>query len=264
MNEGSPLKKMLAGFDGEVRYAIPLASGPVELAPHIGKEFGLRATGVLSCVSCGRGVKKLFGQGFCFPCLQNAPEAAECIVRPESCRAHLGEGRDPEWEVAHHATEHVVYLSQTGGLKVGITRSTQVPVRWIDQGAVTALEIARVPYRQLAGLIEVDLKRVFADRTNWRAMLKNVPSDHDALFKARELAFSTLRPDLQQHLLADASPTDINYPVLAYPPKVTSVSLLKSPEVRGRLMGVKGQYLIWEDGRVLNVRNQSGIHVEVL
>ena len=171
---------------------------------------------------------------------------------------------DPEWEQEHHATEHVVYLSHTGGVKVGITRSTQVPVRWIDQGAVAALVIARVPYRQLAGLIEVDLKRVFADRTNWRAMLKKVPVDHEALLAARELAYRTLREDLQQHLLPDALPLDINYPVLAYPPKVTSVSLLKTPEVIGKLMGVKGQYLIWEDGRVLNVRNQSGIHVEVI
>ena len=147
---------------------------------------------------------------------------------------------------------------------MGITRSTQVPVRWIDQGAVAAMVIARVPYRQLAGLIEVDLKRVFADRTNWRAMLKKVPVDHEALLAARELAYRTLREDLQQHLLPDALPLDINYPVLAYPPKVTSVSLLKTPEVIGKLMGVKGQYLMWEDGRVLNVRNQSGIHVEVI
>lgn len=264
MIDGTPLRKMLAGFDGTVHYALPMAEGPLELAPYIGKELVIRATGVLSCVSCGRRVKKLFGQGFCYPCLQNAPEAAECIVRPELCRAHLGEGRDPEWEMEHHATEHVVYLSHTGGIKVGITRSTQVPVRWIDQGAVAALVIARVPYRQLAGLIEVDLKRVFADRTNWRAMLKQVPTDHDALYAARDLARRTLREEFQQHVIPDGSPLDIKYPVLAYPPKVTSVSLLKSPELVGKLMGVKGQYLIYEDGRVLNVRNQSGIHVEVI
>jgi hypothetical protein len=208
-------------------------------------------------------VKKLFGQGFCYPCLQNAPEAAECIVRPELCRAHLGEGRDPEWERAHHATEHVVYLSYTGNVKVGVTRSTQVPVRWIDQGAVAALVIARVPYRQLAGLIEVDLKRLFADKTNWRAMLKHVRPDVDALYTARTLALTTLRDDLTEHLLRDVQPQVLDFPVLAYPPKVTSVSFEKSPEVSGRLMGIKGQYLIWEDGRVLNVRNQSGVHVEV-
>lgn len=263
MSDGSPLRKMLAGFDGSVSYALPLADGLLELTPYVGQVFTMRATGSLSCVSCGRRVKKLFAQGFCYPCLQNAPEAAECIVRPELCRAHLGEGRDPDWERAHHATEHVVYLSHTGGIKVGVTRSTQVPVRWIDQGAVGALVIARVPYRQLAGLIEVDLKRLFADRTNWRAMLKMVPHDHDALFEARSQARHALREDLQQYFLPDEQPLDINYPVLAYPPKVTSVSLEKVPVLSGRLLGVKGQYLLFEDGRVFNVRNHSGFHVTV-
>src|SRR5690606_40132032 len=131
---GAPLRKLLAGFDGRVRYALPLGGETLELEPFIGGPFTLRATGVLSCVSCGRRVKKFYGQGFCFPCLRDAPEAAECIVRPELCRAHLGEGRDPDWERDHHDTEHVAYLSWTGGLKVGVTRATQVPVRWIDQG----------------------------------------------------------------------------------------------------------------------------------
>lgn len=263
MNDGSPLRKMLTGLDGQVSYALPLLDGPLELAPYIGEPFTLRATGVLSCVSCGRRVKKLFAQGFCYPCLTTAPEAAECIVRPELCRAHLGEGRDPEWEREHHDTEHVVYLSYTGAVKVGVTRSTQVPVRWIDQGAVSALIIARVPYRQLAGLIEVDLKRILADRTNWRAMLKRVPPDHAALFAARDQARLALREDLQQHLLMDEVPMDIAYPVLAYPPKVVSISLEKQPVISGRLMGVKGQYLLFEDGRVFNVRNHSGHHVTV-
>lgn len=263
MSDGQPLFKMLAGFDGTVNYALPFEPHPFELAPFIGQQLTVRATGVLSCVSCGKRVKKLFAQGFCYPCFTSAPEAAECIVSPELCRAHLGEGRDPEWEIAHHATEHVVYLSYTGNVKVGVTRSTQVPVRWIDQGAVAALVIARVPYRQLAGLIEVDLKRAFADKTNWRAMLKQVPPDTDALESARSMALHTLRGDLQEHFLRNEEPMVIDFPVLAYPPKVTSVSLEKTPEVSGRLMGIKGQYLMWEDGRVLNVRNHSGFHVEV-
>lgn len=263
MNDGSPLRKMLVGLDGQVTYALPLGDGPLELAPYLGQRITLRATGVLSCVSCGRRVKKLFQQGFCYPCFTSAPEAAECIIRPELCRAHLGEGRDPDWERDHHVTEHVVYLSYTGGIKVGVTRSTQVPVRWIDQGAVGALIIARVPYRQLAGLIEVDLKRLFADKTQWRAMLKLVRPDHAALFEARTQARNALREDLQQYLLPEEQPLDINYPVLAYPPKVASISLEKTPEVTGRLLGIKGQYLIFEDGRVLNIRNHSGFHVVV-
>lgn len=261
--DGIPLRKMLTGFDGAVHYALQQGPTALELSPFIGASLTVRATGVLSCVSCGKRVKKLFAQGFCYPCLTTAPEAAECIVRPELCRAHLGEGRDPEWERAHHNTEHVVYISQSGGVKVGVTRSTQVPVRWIDQGAVAALVIARVPYRQLAGLIEVDLKRILADRTNWRAMLKLVPPDGDALRAMRTQAITALRQDLRAYILETEEPLVINYPVLAYPPKVTSVQLEKTPEVGGRLMGIKGQYLIWEDGRVLNVRNHSGHHVHI-
>lgn len=262
MGDGQPLSKMRAELGSSVRYALPFEQ-PLDLTPFIGKPFSVRATGVLSCVSCGKKVKKLFAQGFCYPCFTSAPEAAECIVHPELCRAHLGEGRDPDWEIAHHATEHIVYLSFTGNVKVGVTRSTQVPTRWIDQGAVAALAIARVPYRQLAGLIEVDLKRLFADKTNWRAMLKRVPPDTDALRGARAQAIGALRSDLQEHLLLTEEALAISYPVLAYPPKVASVNLEKSPEVSGLLMGIKGQYLIWEDGRVLNVRNHSGYHVEV-
>lgn len=261
---GEPLGKMRAMLDegGTVRYTMPFVE-PLPLDPYVGKRIMLRATGALSCVSCGKRVKRLFQQGFCYPCLQSAPEAAECIVHPELCRAHLGEGRDPEWEREHHATEHVVYLSFTGGVKVGVTRATQVPTRWIDQGAAAALVIARVPYRQLAGLIEVDLKRVFADKTNWRAMLKEVPPDAGALRAARAQAVAALRDDLQEHLLHDQEPMAISYPVLAYPPKVTSVTFEKQPEVGGVLVGIKGQYLIWENGRVLNVRNQGGVHVVV-
>lgn len=261
---GEPLLKMRAavGPDGAVRYALPFAA-PMDLMPFIGRRLTLRATGALSCVSCGKRVKKLFQQGFCYPCLMSAPEAAECIVHPELCRAHLGEGRDPEWERDHHFTAHVVYLSFTGDVKVGVTRATQVPTRWVDQGAVAALVIARVPYRQLAGLIEVDLKRVFADKTNWRAMLKEVRPDADALRAARAQAIGALRSDLQEHLLPEEQPIALSYPVLAYPPKVASVSFEKQPAVGGVLVGIKGQYLLWEDGRVVNIRNQSGVHVVV-
>ncbi len=262
--DGEPLRKMLAGLDGDhVNYALHMGITTLPLADRIGKPFTLRFTGARTCMSCGERVKKFYGQGLCFPCLRNAPEASECIVRPELCRSHLGEGRDPSWENEHHNQEHFVYLSQTGGIKVGVTRSTQVPVRWIDQGAVMAVLIARTPYRQLAGLIEVALKRTLADRTDWRKMLQQVQPDAIALIQARDTALVSLPEELVAYALPEEEPRTIVYPMNETLPKVTSVSLDKIDEVSGTLMGIKGQYLLWRDGRVLNVRNHTGYHVEV-
>jgi hypothetical protein len=261
---------MKAGFtpdrprdEGAVQYALRYGTHELSLADRVGHPFTIRFTGQMTCVSCGRGVKKFYGQGFCFPCFRDAPEAAECIVRPELCRAHLGEGRDAQWERDHHDTEHFVYLSHTGGIKVGVTRATQVPTRWIDQGAVLAVLIARTPYRQLAGAIEVALKAHFADKTNWRAMLGPVTADVEGVLAARGELPDRLPAEFRPYLLPDEAPQRLSYPMLAAPPKVTSINLEKVPEVAGVLAGIKGQYLIWSDGRVLNVRNHSGYHVSV-
>jgi len=262
--DGEPLHKMLAGLDGnDVTYALRLGASTLPLNERIGGVFTIRFTGARTCMSCGKRVKKFYGQGLCWPCLTSAPEASECIVRPELCRAHLGEGRDPQWEKDHHQQEHFVYLSQTGGIKVGVTRSTQVPVRWIDQGAVLAVLIARTPYRQLAGAIEVDLKRTLADKTDWRRMLQQVEPDPDALLATRDAAVRGVAPELLQWMLPNEAPRTLTYPLPGSLPKVTSVSFDKLAEVSGRLHGIKGQYLLWADGRVLNVRNHSGYHVEV-
>lgn len=260
------LRKMHAALDpgtGRVRYTLQLGEAVIDLNGRLGTGLTVRATGERTCVLCGRAVTRFFGQGFCYPCSRDAPEASECIVRPELCRAHLGEGRDPAWERAHHDQEHLVYLSFTGGVKVGVTRSTQVPVRWIDQGAVQALPIARTPHRQCAGLIEVALKAVFADRTDWRAMLRHVQPPPDALPAQRPRALQAIPPALQAHALQAEAVVHLQYPVDHLPPKVRSVNLEKEPEVGGTLAAIKGQYLVWADGRVLNVRNHSGFHIEL-
>jgi hypothetical protein len=144
----------------------------IDLNAWVGRPIRIEHTGGYTCTRCGRHVQKLFGEGFCYPCLRDAPEAAECIVKPELCEAHLGRGRDPAWEDAHHNQPHAVYLAVTSAVKVGVTRKTQIPTRWIDQGAAWAVQIAEVPYRQLAGRIEVALKALYTDRTAWQRMLK--------------------------------------------------------------------------------------------
>ena len=264
---------MLAGVDAgtevnssaEVSYTLRLASGNIPLADRISKEFTLRFTGAKTCISCGKRVKKFYGQGTCYPCFRDAPEASPCIIRPELCRAHLGEGRDVQWELDHHAQEHIVYLSYTGNIKVGVTRSTQVPVRWIDQGAALAVPIARVPYRQLAGAIEVDLKRLFSDRTDWRRMLwpVDIAAGGSALEEARAKAVTDIDQALTMYMLPGEPVVRLQYPFPTVPPKLVSVQLDMLPEISGKLLGIKGQYLVWSDGLVLNVRNHIGYHVEV-
>ena len=159
--------------------------------------------------------------------------------------------------------EYYWHLSLTGGIKVGVTRSTQIPVRWIDQGAVLAVLIARTPYRQLAGAIEVDLKRTLADKTDYRKMLQQVAPDPGALLAARDKAMNDIAPELKAYMLHAEEPRTLSYPMKETLPKVTSVTFEKLPEITGTLLGIKGQYLLWKDGRVFNVRNHTGYHAEI-
>ncbi len=242
----------------------------IDLDRLVGKAIRIERTGEYTCIRCGRSVAKLFGEGFCYPCFASAPEAAECIVRPELCEAHLGRGRDPQWEEAHHNQPHAVYLAATSALKVGVTRMTQVPTRWIDQGAAWAVRIAGVPYRQLAGRIEVALKELYTDRTAWQRMLKGeLTADIDLDRESARIRdhFATL-PDgeeLSRYLLAPAElePLALAYPLPVAPAKVKSVNLQKSPVVESTLVGIRGQYLILDGGAVVNVRRHSGFRVTV-
>lgn len=256
------IRKMRTELGDPVRYELHLNEQVIVMSDLIGKEVGLRFGGEIVCVSCGKPTKKSFGQGFCFPCFQSAPEAAECIIRPELCRAHLGEGRDPEWEKANHAQDHYVYLALSSAVKVGITRSVQVPTRWIDQGASAAVKLALTPNRYIAGLIEVALKDHFTDKTNWRKMLKNEVADID-LVDAKDDAADQLPEELQEFVSDDDEVTSIIYPVDRYPEKVTSLNLDKDPEVRGTLAGIKGQYLLFDNDTVINIRKYTGYVVEV-
>jgi hypothetical protein len=228
----------------------------------LGKLITLRHTLRIFCKNCGKRTKKSFAQGFCYPCFANAPQNAECILRPELCRAHLGQGRDVAWEQAHHHQPHLVYLAASSDLKVGVTRTTQMPTRWIDQGAAQAIVLAEVPYRQLAGAIEVYLKQYMTDKTSWQKMLKNELIDIDLTHEKNRVA-QLLPAEYQPYISPHAEPTHLHYPVQKYPQKVASLKLDSTPEISGVLVGAKAQYLIFEGGKVFNVRAHEGYEVEL-
>jgi len=228
----------------------------------VGKSIGLSFNGQINCVVTGKRIKKTYGEGMSWDAFSESPLAVPSIINPELSQAHLGIGlRDLEWEIEHHVKPHYVYLSLTSGIKVGVTRTTQVPIRWIDQGAVEALILAETPYRQAAGLIEVALKKYLSDKTNWRRMLKNEITAERTLIETKELVKENIPDDLKRYFSNDNSITTIGYPVNNYPTKVTSLKFNKVPDINKVLMGIKGQYLLFEDNTVLNIRSHSGYRV---
>lgn len=249
-------------LEDQVKYVLNL-SEDVNMNELIGQEIQLEWQGVIHCSKCSKVTKKSFGQGFCYPCFKTAPESAECIIRPELCRAHLGEGRDLEWEERHHNRPHIVYLAASSAVKVGVTRVDQVPTRWIDQGATAAIRLAETPNRYEAGRVEVALKAFFTDKTHWQKMLRNeIDENIDLIAEKRALAES-LPAEILDHFSDNDEVTRLNYPVLAYPQKVKSLNFDKSPIIHGRLVGIKGQYLLFAGGEVVNIRRHTGYSVEI-
>jgi len=257
------IKKMRTVLDHPVQYYLPVGNNEVKMNDLIGSDIHLEYLGEINCIRCGRTIKKSFFQGFCYPCFTSAPETEECVLRPELCRAHLGEARDMEFAKGHCLLDHVVYLSYTSGIKVGVTRITQVPYRWIDQGAVGAIELARTPNRYIAGTIEIFLKKFLRDKTDWRGMLKSgVQSEYD--LSERKIAAVELLPEqLKTYVSKNNNITDIEYPVIDYPLKVVSLNFDKAPVCAGRLSGIKGQYLIFDENQVINIRKFGGYKVRL-
>ena len=228
----------------------------------IGKDVRIFFEGQIHCVATGKRITKSYGEGYSYDAWRKAPEAVESVIRPELSRIHEGIAlRDREWEEAHHNQPHWLYIAQTSGMKVGVTRLASGVVRWLDQGAVCAAAVFQVPYRQLAGEMEVLLKSHFADKTNWRAMLAEVEPQPAAIFQMRDRVLEILGSRYASWAIQDPTVCTFQYPVWAYPLKVTSVSLDKVPELQGRLMGFKRHYALFEDGRVINIRSHAGYRV---
>lgn len=266
------LRKMRVSHEEPVAYhlkdatidGVPVAD--CALTPHVGRPLRLRFLGEIRCTLCGRATKSTFGDGACFPCSQSRPETDICIVRPELC--HHGQPdhpcRDEAFAQSQCFQPHVLYVSLTSGLKVGITRRVNLPSRWIDQGAVVAVPLAVLPDRRSVGLLEKRLSdEGFADKTHWTRMLKGDPAE-DELLPFADRVVARLE-SWGAPVLAPAERTIVRfrYPVLEWPQKVTSFNLDKSPEAGGILQGIKGQYLIFDAG-VINLRKYAGYRVQVL
>ena len=251
------LKKMRTENLQPINYFLDVESGFLHLNQLLGKTIRVEHSGS-QCLNCGLS-KQIFRQGHCQSCFFDSPATGDWIMRPELSKAHLGqEDRDLEYESKMQLQPHTVYLALSSHLKVGVTRKNQLPTRWIDQGAHQATVILEVPNRYLAGVGEVALKNFFSDKTNWRKMLQN---DTEAVDwkEARNLALDGISNDLKPYIIRET--TDIQnmiFPVLQYPEKVKSLNLSKTPLYEGKLMGIKGQYLIFEDATVFNVRSNEG------
>jgi hypothetical protein len=255
------LHKMRVVHENPIHYYLELEES-ILLNEYIGKRIKLSWQGIIQCVSCQKVTKSSFGQGFCYKCFTESAQAAPCIIRPELCRAHLGEGRDIAWEEANHNQPHVVYLAQSDIAKVGVTRNTQIPIRWIDQGAVAAIKVAETPNRYLAGVLEVALKDHFSDKTNWQRMLRNEIDESIDLIEEKWQLEGLLPDDLLQYFTEDDAIESFEYPVNNYPQKIKSVALEKTNFVEGILQGIKGQYLLFDGDRVINLRKYSGYMIE--
>ncbi len=264
------LSKMQATNGDVVDYYLPVGDQRIHLNPLIGKSISLVHTGNIFCCNCGKKTKKSYSQGHCFVCMKKLASCDMCIMKPETCHYAEGTCREPEWADSNCMVDHYVYLSNTSSLKVGITRHTQIPTRWIDQGATQGLKVIKVKTRQLSGLIEVELAKHIADKTNWRTLLKGDGDKMDLHQKWHELEplLDSKIAELKEEFgddavtkLDDSTICDISYPVEHHPTKIVSHNFDKNPDVCGILEGIKGQYFILNTG-VINIRKFTSYEVE--
>ncbi|MCM4169502.1 hypothetical protein KCTC52924_00536 [Arenibacter antarcticus] len=250
------LRKMQTEIGNPIQYYLLFDGDFLNLNQVINKNLKIRFIGH-QCLNCGED-RPIYRQGFCKNCFFDIPSAGDWIMRPELSTAHLDqEDRDLEYEKKVQLQPHIVYLANSSTIKVGVTRKTQVPTRWIDQGAHEAIEIVEVPNRYLAGITEVALKDHIGDKTNWRKMLTNDVVDED-LVEQRNKLRQYIPKEATDYFIENNKETHLEFPVLQYPTKVKSLNLDKTPVYQGILKGIKGQYLIFEDNTVFNIRSNEG------
>ena len=256
------LTKMQTEFGNPIQYYLVFEDSFLNVNQLLNKNIEISFMGY-QCLNCGK-KKKIFRQGFCYDCFYSSPAVGDWIMKPELSTAHLGiQDRDLIYEEKVQLQPHIVYLALSGEVKVGVTRKTQVPTRWIDQGATQAIAIVEVPNRYLAGITEVALKKLYADKTNWQKMLKNEVQAADLIKEKASLKY-IIPKEVQEFFYSEKEDLYLmHFPVLEYPKKINSLNIEKIPNFQGKLTGIKGQYLIFEDGTVFNIRSSEGYVVKI-
>ena len=269
------LRKMRASCQSgeQAQYQLPVGDTLIDMNDLVGKQVVIGHLSAIRCVHCGRETKKSFNQGYCFPCVRALAQCDTCIIKPEKCHYDEGTCREPSWGEANCLQDHFVYLANTGAIKVGITRHVTdgVSSRWIDQGATQAMPIYRVQNRKLSGLVETTIAQHISDKTNWRNMLKGDYASLDLSDLWQQLKPKVLDDltniqnefGLQAFSELQSTAVEIAYPVIKNPSKIKSLNLDKTPEIKGKLLGIKGQYLLFDDDRVFNIRNVAGYDVQL-
>lgn len=255
------IRGIIAAYEIPIRYSLSIGDEKIGLNEWIGENIRLTYKQEIRCHACGRITKKSFNSGYCFPCFKSLPENDLCIVKPHECHYELGTCRDSSFGDTHCMVPHYVYLALSSGVKVGLTRKTNVPKRWIDQGAVQAIPIAELPTRKMAGELEFALSQVLPDKTNWRKMLKGDLEIAD-LFEVLRSVQPHVPESFRRYMLEETELLEFIYPIAEEIGKITSFSFDKEEVIEGRLIGIKGQYVLLDNG-VINVRKHTGYKISI-
>ena len=256
------IKKMRSEYSSTIKYFLSVGEDEINMNSLINKQLTITYKHKINCINCGDATNKSFHQGYCYSCFMSTPQCDAGVLRPELDMSHEGISRDMEWAKKNSLIDHYVCLAITGGVKVGVTRHTQVPTRWIDQGAIKAIRFAKTPYRNLAGQIEVDLKQHVSDKTNWSKMLKSKGTDL-SLTKIKTELSEKLSPNFKTYLSLNNNIETFTYPFEYQIDSFKTVSFENIKTISGKLIGIKGQYLIFENGNVLNIRKHNGYLVSI-
>ena len=251
------ISKLIPQLSEPIEYFLPIGNKKISMNNYFGYKFEIDFSGDIFCINCNKKINKTFMQGYCYPCFLQSPQTSDCIFKPHLCRAHEGESRDMKWSEKNCLTATYVYLSLTSNLKVGVTRASHIPSRWIDQGAHCAIKLAKCPNRYIAGMIELEISKYISDRTQWRKMIQGIYDDINLLDEKKRL-LNSLSEKYKIYKSTDNTVINFKYPIKGSPEKIKSINMDKINLFKGILTGIKGQYLIFDNENVLNIRKYTG------